>query len=265
MVSFLDLPLELQQQIYGYAIDFTDAKPKHPWEACQADTTYLSLLQVHDRVRKGLKDTPIDSSGVDITFYVNTIPDLYDLYIAAQTDRVLRDAKFALSHIVYDKFRAKVSLLPSIQQDFEAFVLTLDGFDRAWLDRAGLYQTSDELWDMDRGDWPAFPWDCPADNHPCCEHIAEPDYMEYPVFGKNFKVTNHGFVTLWPVAPDGSRWYREDGATVLEGKLQDLSFEGWSEKGIDDARNRVEEDAVRVSTHVLSPRLCYRALQWPNW
>lgn len=123
------IPLELLRMIFKYAIQPSSAEPEYLWKPLKTNlTTYTSLPLVNRHFNRAVNTLYAETGVVDITFFFDNVPDLYNMYLASQKIRILRDAKFRLTYSVYDMYSPQ----PSRQKDVQGFVACLAGFKPWW-------------------------------------------------------------------------------------------------------------------------------------
>lgn len=128
MPSFFDLPIELRNRIYDYAIEITPITTTHPWENNGTRIQgYSSLIRVNKQAGDEIQSLHPQNRVLDITLFFDNLPALLSALKASREYRILRDARFRLASVVGEAAR-----LDKRDEDVREFLLALDGFDDEW-------------------------------------------------------------------------------------------------------------------------------------
>lgn len=248
-----DLPPELRQRIYHFAISITTVEPPHPWERSQNRiTSYASLTLVSRQTYADVQAIFSNSRAVNITLTFENIPALYDAHILSNKLPILHNARFRLVQAARAPWDGGYTAPPKAIDDIDDFLCSIDGFEPRWLVYPAFETVDDVTIDgtPDTPKHPGFQYDESGmivgqeSDYSLCDVVK----MRFPITGDGLELVNYTFFFAFDEScPCGFVDYLvlPHGARVLEGKLQDLVFNlgagGRPQIDMDMARKNVAE------------------------
>ncbi|KAK4504292.1 hypothetical protein PRZ48_005208 [Zasmidium cellare] len=226
--TFLDLPLELREQIYHNALEDVVQTINHPYDVLPTHDrfeAYLTLRLLNRQISAEVKSIWKKSYESRLVFYFDNPPELWDLWQEVEWHPRLRNAKFFLRSEDFDAEYGKDMPWNLISEDSEMLMEGQRGWNCDWVEVPGLWEHKPLVyydgWNQERWVPEYHGFKEIRGTHDTCDGDFCKSYKKriFPPLSGSIRLSTILWKELLPHGEDGEK-VQEVGSLVMEGRAR---------------------------------------------
>lgn len=226
--SFLDLPLEMREEIYHHALKDVASTISHPYGVLPTHDrfrSYRTLRLLGRQISQEVASIWEKSYEKQIVFYLDNPPELYDLWQQIKHHPRMHEARFFLKADDFDSKLGKIKT--PISEDSEAFLDVQRGSNYIWRVIGGVFDHDDGAWTVGLHRPQDSGFEMKDGKHDSCNGISCHKYKTviFPPMSPSLRMFTVSWRKLVPYPELGFKRVQKVVRTVVEGKLCDVQWD----------------------------------------